>query len=48
VKSKKYNMLINPVAAKLHLHPTFNRRTPMRGTPIAEANLAAESKIEVA
>src|SRR3954453_15472496 len=45
---KKYSRLRTPVAAKLSLHPTRNRRMPMSGTPIAEANLAAASKIEVA
>src|ERR1700761_7703905 len=34
--------------AKLHRHPTTSNSMPIAGTPIAEASLAAESKIEVA
>ena len=37
-----------PVAAKLQRQPTFSNRMPMIGTPIADANLAEPSKIEVA
>src|ERR1700728_3551608 len=36
------------VKAKLQRHPEWIRTIPMRGTPMAEANLAAESLSEVA
>src|SRR5580692_11477263 len=39
---------MSPVTAKLHRQPTFSNRTPISGTPIAEANLAAPSNSEVA
>lgn len=41
-------MLIKPVNAKLHRQPILNRIRPSSGTPIAEENLADESKIAVA
>ena len=37
-----------PVAAKLQRQPTFSSNMPMSGTPMADANLAEPSKIEVA
>ena len=37
-----------PVAAKLQRQPKCNSRTPITGTPIADANFAAASKIAVA
>src|ERR1039458_7411772 len=37
-----------PVKAKLQRHPEWMRTMPMTGTPMAEANLAAESLSEVA
>jgi hypothetical protein len=40
--------LMNPVAAKLQRQPTFSRAIPISGTPMAKANLAAESKMAVA
>src|SRR5579859_6611496 len=41
-------MLTMPVAAKLQRQPTLSSRSPISGTPIADENLAAESKSEVA
>src|SRR5665213_2906258 len=38
--------LIRPVMAKLQRQPNFSSRMPMIGTPIADANLAAESKMD--
>ena len=37
-----------PVKAKLQRHPAWIRTMPMTGTPMAEANLAAASKSDVA
>src|SRR6266550_7055273 len=39
---------MKPVAAKLHLQPKRSSRMPINGTPIAEANFAAASKMAVA
>ncbi len=36
------------MTAKLQRQPTLSSRMPISGTPIADANLAAPSKIEVA
>ena len=37
-----------PVAAKLQRQPAFSKSMPISGTPIADANFAEPSKIEVA